>query len=924
MENYYINNFKKIKFIFQSIIFLALNSNIVSQTHCANYFIKISAEKSEHCLAIKNDGTLWAWGRNDNGQLGDGTNVNTSNPIQIGNNTNWLTVSAGGIHSLAIKNDGTLWAWGKNDNGQLGDGTTVSKSVPTQIGSATNWNYIYAGPYQSFGITTEGKLWAWGYNANRALGDGTNTQRNSPVQIGISTNWSMVTTSGNTTLALTNDGKLWGWAGGYGALGNGTTGGIVSSPIQIGTANWITVSAGTYHSLGIKSDGTLWSWGTNFDGQLGNSSINTTVESSPIQIGTSNNWVAVKAGNNHSLGMTSEGNIWGWGDNKMMEITNSSSQRINISTQIGSSSIWTKICAGNNFNIALDNQSNLYSWGENYSGQLGIGSTACKSIPNLVSSFSLQPTNVNIAPNTNTSFTSLVNYTGYSYQWQVSTDGGLNFVDLTDDETYLNSSTSTLNIVNALSDMDNYKFRCRASIATCSTPIYSLAGTLRVLCIPFNKLSEGSYAFNSHALTIDGKLWTWGKNYNGQLADGEGGDRNIPFEVSSPTNWTTVIGGYDLALGITSDGKLWGWGNLNYERNVNSFLPVLMSTMENWTKISGNFMHYLGITADGKLWAWGANTYGELGIGSTNSTGNVPNEQVQVGTGTNWTTVSAGYDYSLAITNDGKLWAWGRNNGRFGNGGSTDSTVPIRIGLGTNWSMIKAGASHSLGITTDGKLYAWGNNSQGQLGDGTTTAKSLPTQIGTNTNWISASPGYNYSIGLTSDGKLWAWGVNSNGQLGDGTNINKNVPTQIGTNTNWVSAIANGFNSMALNSNGELWTWGYNIQGQLGDGTNVNKSSPVLVNGSCQTLSITVNEIKSEITLYPNPNNGHFEITFGFKQLTDNTEIYIYNLLGQIIYKSKILESDKSIDISGNPNGIYICKIIRDKKIIKTEKIIIN
>ena len=133
-----------------------------------------------HSLAIKTDGTLWAWGYNNTGQLGDGTKVDKNIPIKIG--SGYAMIAAGRFYSLAIKTDGTLWAWGANDTGQLGDGTNVNKNIPVQIGSG--YAAIAAGDGHSLAIKTDGTLWAWGFNNAGQLGDGTNVNKIIPVQIG--------------------------------------------------------------------------------------------------------------------------------------------------------------------------------------------------------------------------------------------------------------------------------------------------------------------------------------------------------------------------------------------------------------------------------------------------------------------------------------------------------------------------------------------------------------------------------------------------------------------------------------------------------------------------------------------------------------------------------------------------------------------
>jgi len=227
---------------------------------------------NQRTYATKSDGTLWAWGTNS-GTLGDGTTVDRLTPVQIGTDANWTYIATanGGLHTLALKSDGTLWGWGFNWAGEIGDGTTVSKSAPVQIGTANNWIAVSAGEDHSLGLKADGTLWAWGDNTYGQLGDGTTTTRYSPVQIGTDTTWTTVVASTFASYGLKADGSLWAWGyNGNGQVGDGTTGTNRTTPVQIGAGNtWVAVAAGDNHGLALRSDRSLWSWGSNEYGQLG-------------------------------------------------------------------------------------------------------------------------------------------------------------------------------------------------------------------------------------------------------------------------------------------------------------------------------------------------------------------------------------------------------------------------------------------------------------------------------------------------------------------------------------------------------------------------------------------------------------------------------------------------------------------------------
>ena len=267
--------------------------------------------------AIKTDGTLWLWGWNSYGQLGDNTTSNKSSPVQtIAAGTNWKLVSCGQDQTAAIKTDGTLWLWGRGIAGQLGDNTIVGKSSPVQtIAAGANWQQISSGDSFIGAIKTDGTLWTWGSNAFGQLGDNTTVSKSSPIQtISGGTNWNQVASGGNSIGAIKSDGTLWTWGyNAYGQLGDNT---IVwkSSPIQTiaGGTNWKQVSC-HFQMVAIKTNGTLWTWGRNVDGDLGDNT--TSNKSSPVQtIAGGTNWKLAACGNYISAAIKTDGTLWTWGN----------------------------------------------------------------------------------------------------------------------------------------------------------------------------------------------------------------------------------------------------------------------------------------------------------------------------------------------------------------------------------------------------------------------------------------------------------------------------------------------------------------------------------------------------------------------------------------------------------------------------------
>ena len=300
-----------------------------------------------HNLAIRG-GKLYAWGYNNRGQLGDGTQTNRNSPVQIGSDTDWAVVAcAGGPVSFAIKENGKLYGWGASNYAANGLGTDDSSQqvlTPTQIGSDTDWSSVGAGQFHGFAIKTNGKLYGWGRNDNGRLGDGTTTTRTSPVQIGSDTDWAEVHGADAHSVALKTNGKLYTWgAASFGRLGNGTTSPDVTAPAQVGSdTDWDSLFRGNegLRNWAIKTNGKLYGWGS--AGGVGDGT--TTQRESPVQIGSETDWLTGGYGSAHRLGIRSPGDLYSWGSNANGQTGLGTTSGSTLSpTRVGSDSDWKQV-----------------------------------------------------------------------------------------------------------------------------------------------------------------------------------------------------------------------------------------------------------------------------------------------------------------------------------------------------------------------------------------------------------------------------------------------------------------------------------------------------------------------------------------------------------------------------------------------------
>ncbi|MDN4071386.1 S-layer homology domain-containing protein [Paenibacillus vini] len=268
-------------------------------------------------MALRADGTVWTWGMNENGQLGIGTFVNTAVPTKVTalEGTRITAISGRlGYHSMALAEDGTVWTWGENDSGELGDGTKTLRNVPVQVQGLDQVAAIAAGGYYSLALKEDGTVWAWGTNQNGELGDGTFADKLLPVQVSGLSDVSLIAVGGSHSLAVKQDGTVWAWGSNrQGELGDGTITNR-SKPVKVlNLENIVDIAGGGYHSLALDADGNVWSWGLGNYGQLGRTG--TASDRVPARISDLTSVIDISAGGFHSLAMTKDMRVWGWGYN---------------------------------------------------------------------------------------------------------------------------------------------------------------------------------------------------------------------------------------------------------------------------------------------------------------------------------------------------------------------------------------------------------------------------------------------------------------------------------------------------------------------------------------------------------------------------------------------------------------------------------
>lgn len=798
-----------------------------------------------HTVAIRNDGTLWSWGYNPSGQLGDNTVANKSSPVQIGTGS-WTQVRALENNTYAIDTNSMLWSWGRGDLGMLGSGsgTITYRSSPVQVGS-NSWTSIGGGTSHVLAVRSDGTLWGWG--------DGTRYQLTLTSAV---YSWSQIQSGDNHTVAIRSDGTLWAW--GSGILGDGTYYQKRSSPVQIGTSSWKQVSAGRDHTVAIRSDDMLFTWGDNLFGQVGDDTV--TFTPAPYQLGT-DSWTQVSAGRYYTMAVRSDGGLFAWGRNKYGQFGDGTTTNRSSPIQIGTSS-WSQVDAGWYHTAAIKSDGTLWGWGDNLYGQVGKHDdlTPANTYTQFTAAYPGTTDNGSLP-------VFAIKGDGTLWQWGGSSNTAANTWG-TGETTTIPSRISPTQVgtkswtqvavqlqgpaVFGIDNTNNLYFWGSDTIGGYS---YNTPTSLPIFAGSWAQITAGT----NHQLGIktDGTLWGWGDNTSKQIGD-----------LALPNDSWVQIAGSDTRYGIKANGTLWGWG-FNYsgtlgDRTLESrSSPVQIGTWvsatDSWVSVATAQFSAAAIDYTNTLWTWGAQNYGKLGNGINTSLGTVTSP-VAIGAG--YAKVFGGIHGFHAIKTDGTLWAWGYNDptwgfGVYGDGTTISRSSPVQIGTST-WNMIARSVSNTYGIKSDGtawgwgsqisryvspvlvssisigdgygsggwyrngsvidtngKLYKYGGNYYGQLGNNTTIDSTEFIKIG-DSSWSMVSSGRDSTMAIKADGTLWGWGDYTSIGVGTPYYVYRSSPVQVGSSTWSKVAAGHAGTALGIKSDGTLWSWGSADNGILG------------------------------------------------------------------------------------------------------------
>jgi alpha-tubulin suppressor-like RCC1 family protein len=696
------------------------------------------------------------------------------------------------------------------------------------------------------------------------------------------------------TVFLTNEGKVYGCGrNDYGQLGlNDTSDRSVPTLIttNIGSLTISAIACGAHHTVFLTNDGKVYSCGFNESGQLG---LNDTVNKSvPTLITTNIGSLTISAiaggGLTHTLFITNNGKVYSCGSNSSSQLGLNDTANRNVPTlitnNIGSLTI-SAIACGYFHSLFITNDGKVYSCGRNIEGQLGLNDTTQRNVPTLITTNIGSLTISAIAGGDYHTVILTNNGKVYSCGWNGYGSLGLNDTSDRSVPTLITTNIGSLTISaiscghsSAFLTNDGKVYSCglndtgqlgsglRKTLVLTPQPIIALNS------LTFSAISCGE--LHTVFLTNDGKVYSCGNNNQGRLGLGNTlTGPSVPTIVptfskprinGSIVNLTlssqyivSIAAGYGHTLFVTNEGKVYGNGyNEDGRLGINDGIggrrvPTLITNIIgplNITRVACGENFSLFLTNDGKVYSCGSNGSGQLGVNDTSVRYNPTLISTNIGSLT-ITDISCSSYYSLFLTNTGKVYGCGYNvHGHLGVNDTADRNVPtlITTNIGSlTISAIACGVNHSLFLTNNGKVYGCGLTNSGQLGLNDLETRNVPTLITTNIGSLTISAiacGADHSLFLTNDGKVYSCGYNIEGRLGLSDTTTRNVPTLISTNIGslTISAIACTANaSFFLTNAGKVYSCGNNSEGQLGLNDTANRNVPTLISTNIGSLTIS-------------------------------------------------------------------------------------
>ena len=754
---------------------------------------------------ILDDGTVRTFGSNSFGELGNNTRQDSAVPVRVwGISSSAAAVSCGRSHVIVLLADGTLRAFGRNDAGQLGVGDTAGRLTPVQVLNITNATSVACGGINTCVLLPDGTVRTFGYNNYGQLGVNDNTARPTPVQVLNITSATAVACGSNHAAVLLTNGTVWAFGrNDSGQLGvNDTTSRL--TPVQVMNITSATaIACGTYHSSVLLADGTVQTFGYNTYGGLG---VNdTTSRLTPVQVwGISSSAVAISCGNIHTGVLLADGTLRAFGYNGSGQLGVTGTTQRNTPVQVwGISSSAVAIACGYNNTAALLVDGTVRTVGLGDSGQLGDGTVVNKLTPVQVLNIPVIRTQI---------------AAGGSYTAVLLANGTVRMFGAGNSGVLGNNSTQD---------------------SAVPVQVWGISSSaVSVSC---------SGGFNTAVLLGDGTVRTFGRNSGGQLGVNDTTSRLTPVQVWGISSSAILVscGNYFTSV-LLADGTVRAFGRndvgqLGVNDNLTRLTPVTVLNITSATALACGSSHSVILLADGTVRTFGLNANGQLGVNDTTDR----STPVPVLNITSAVAVAGATDSTAILLADGTVWAFGNNfYGQLGVNDNITRLTPVQVwGISSSAVAIAIKRGTTAVLLADGTVRTFGQNSSGQLGVNDTTSRLTPVQVwGISSSAVTIAVGY-YHVAVTlADGTVRTFGKNDNGQLGDGTVVNKSTAVQVLNVPNRTVQVSSQRDHTAiLLQNGTVATFGEGVNGKLGVNSTRASAIPLQVWGiSSSAISVAV------------------------------------------------------------------------------------
>jgi alpha-tubulin suppressor-like RCC1 family protein len=717
--------------------------NACVSTTCAADLLAGLAAGSAHACALRQSGRVTCWGRNSDGQLGDGTLTPRSSGVPVLGLTDALMIAAGDRHTCAVRRTGQVACWGADDTGQLGDGGGADRLTPTPVPGVANATTIAAGAGFSCAGLADDTAVCWGDDRNGELGNGAASPAPlPPVPVAGLTGARGLFANAQHACAILTDGQLVCWGSNTsGQLGDGT---LVNRPQPTpvpGLTDVTAVTGGLSHTCALSA-ANLYCWGSNSQGQLGiETGTSPTPINTPMPVPLVTGATAITAGAQHTCAVRGAGQVLCWGQNGSGQLGEGSMSSLGEPVPVKGLDTGQWLAAGTTFSCATTTDGAVLCWGDDHDGELGTGRDVVQPRP-----VALDVTTGAVA-------------VGGAHTCAVtSAPGGSAFSCWGSDQ------------AGQLGD-NGEEDRTRP-------------GPIERPLLP-GQIAAG--ALHTCAVDSAGGLWCWGRGSSGQLGPGRMVDTPFPIAVPLPAGAgaaQAVSAGDAHTCALVDQGAGAGavacfgandHGQLGVGTVTMRATPAIVALGSPALAVSSGGAHTCALDAGGQLWCWGANDRGQLGVGTTgDQSAPVP---VALPGGAGARAVSAGEAHTCALDLDNHLFCWGANDrGQLGMGApGADVATPTAVpGLPGTPAGVATGGAHTCASLQDDRIACWGANESGQLGDGTTTDRGMPAAVPGATGLVEA--GRAHTCAWTADGHAACWGANTSGQIGDGATLTISAP----------------------------------------------------------------------------------------------------------------------------------------------------